>query len=76
MLRPVDIFEGAGRWGSGMELRVRYYKDGQSTEEDLGARSFEEAKAVAFARVKDGSADSAEIWNSEDEMLFDCHSGD
>jgi hypothetical protein len=59
-----------------MELRVRYYKDGQSTEEDWGERDFEEAKAVAFARVKDGSADSVEIWNSDDELLFDCHSGE
>lgn len=53
-----------------MELVIRYYKDGERTEEVWNDRTLEEARNITKGWVSDGSADLVEIYDDAEQLLF------
>jgi hypothetical protein len=58
-----------------MELIIRYYKDGQATEERWNSYKLAEAEEIVRNWIEDGSADLVEIRNDRGELVFHHHSG-
>jgi len=53
-----------------MQLVIKYYKDGERSEELWDDRTLEEARQMIKRWVSEGSADLVEIYDNLDHLLF------
>ena len=53
-----------------MQLVIKYYKDGERSEELWDDRNLEEVRQMMKRWVSEGSADLAEIYDNANQLFF------